>query len=64
LGKCYLHGYGVEQDLSEAYNYLSSAEQGLIGQIEDGDSFAAAKIVLHNVMKEMDIARSMLYSLE
>ena len=59
LGKCYLHGYGTEQNSLFALEYLQEAELGFFKQIEDGNSFA--KLTLPKVRKELDIVRSMLY---
>ena len=62
LGKCYLYGHGVESDLSEAYNYLSSAEKSLIQQIEDGDPYGIAKLVLPQAKEEFEKVRYMIYN--
>ena len=63
LGKCYLYGHGTEQDLPEALGYLSSAEKSLVEQLQDGNPYGVADLILPNVIKELDIARSMVREL-
>ena len=58
LGKCYLHGYGVEPDLFLALKKLQSAERHFFNTIED-DRFA--RLTLKWVKKELDIVRDRLY---
>ena len=62
LGLCYLHGHGVDKDLLEAYEYLSSAEKGLIEQIQDGDTYGIARLILPQVSEVFETARKLLYS--
>jgi len=60
LGKCYLHGYGVEENLILALEMLQSAEKGFLELAEGGDPFSG--ITLKSVKKEIDIARERLYA--
>jgi len=59
LGKCFLYGHGVEQNLYAALNLLQAAEFGFFNQIKAGDSFA--ELTLPSVTKEIDIVRAMIY---
>jgi hypothetical protein len=61
LGKCYLYGYGTDQDLKLALEKLHSAEEDFFELIEEGDPFAA--ITLKKVCKELDEVRKKLYDL-
>jgi len=59
LGKCYLHGEGVEMNLSLALSNLQSAEIIFFKLIDAGDPFV--KETLIKTRKEIDIARERLY---
>jgi len=61
LGKCYLHGEGVEQNFSLALEKLQSAEMIFFELIDEGDPFAT--ITLEKVKKEIDTVRNRLYEL-
>ena len=60
LGKCFLYGHGVAQDLHTALNILQTAEIGFFKQIKEGAPFA--ELTLPSVKKEIDNARSMIYN--
>jgi TPR repeat protein len=61
LGKCYLYGEGVEQNLSSALRKLQSAEEDFFELVEEGDTNSA--ITLKSVRKEIDTVRNKLYDL-
>ena len=61
LGKCYLHGEGVEQNFSLALEKLQSAEMIFFELIDEGDPFAVT--TLEKVKKEIDTGRNRLYEL-
>ena len=61
LGKCYLHGYGVEQDLFLALKMLQTAEKDFFELVKKGEKFSA--ITLKKVKIEIDTARNRLYDL-
>ncbi|MCL2074412.1 MAG: sel1 repeat family protein [Marinilabiliaceae bacterium] len=61
LGKCYLHGEGVEQNLSSALSKLQSAERIFFELIDAGDPFVEE--TLKKTRKEIDTARNRLYDL-
>jgi len=52
LGKCFLYGKGVEQNLYTALTLLQNAEFGFFRQIDEGDSFA--ELTLPSVRNEID----------
>ena len=58
LGKCYLYGHGVEQNIPKAIDCLACAEESLMEQIEDGDPYGVAEHILPQVKKERDKVRS------
>ena len=58
LGKCYLYGYGVEENLVLALEMLQNAENGLFDLVEAGEPFA--EITLKAVRKEIEAARKRL----
>jgi len=60
LGKCYLYGHGVEQNISEALNRLASSEENLKEQIDDGDPYGLAKYILPQVKKELEKAQTII----
>jgi len=60
LGRCYLHGEGVEQNLQLALEKLQSAEKVFFDLLIDfGDD--AAEIVLKSVKEELETVRDRLY---
>jgi LPS O-antigen subunit length determinant protein (WzzB/FepE family) len=61
LGKCYLHGEGVEQVLSVALKQLQSAEELFFELLDEGEPFVEE--TLKKVRKEIDFARNELYDL-
>lgn len=59
LGKCYLNGDGVFQDIKKGLEYLYEAEFGFLDAIEQGDKFS--KLTLEKVKKEIEYGRELLY---
>jgi len=60
LGKCYLHGEGVERNLFRSLKMLQKAEIGFFELIMDTGS-EHSEIVLTSVRKELDTVRDRLY---
>jgi TPR repeat protein len=61
LGKCYLYGEGVEQNLLLALRELQSAERILFELMEIGEPFV--EVTLRKTRKKIDTARNRLYEL-
>ena len=59
LGKCYLYGEGVEQDLSFALRKLQTAEITFFELMDEGDQLI--EVTLKKVRKEIDIVRNRIY---
>ena len=59
LGKCYLYGDGIEQDLSLALRKLQYAERIFFELIDEGDP---VEPTLKKVRKEIDVVRNKLYA--
>ena len=62
LGRCYLYGYGVKQNLLKALKKLQIAEKGFFALIIDYDD-EHAEIVIKDVRKELDKVRNILYNM-